>query len=338
VTARRRAPTAERTCGDPVAAILVLTGRDDLTSDAVVEELVRRGEQVVRYDTADFPTASHLAVSLTGDGWAGTLTGSRTVHLEDVKSVWWRRPNEFVTPADWPGHARALAVSEARSGLLGVLGSLDVRWINHPAHDAAANYKPRQLAVAARAGLDVPRTVITSDPDHAREFMGVDRVIYKGLGGGVLGPGGERRFLPVSLVGVDDVNDGVAGTAHLFQENVDKAFEVRLTVIGDRMFPVAIHAGSEAARLDWRTDYRSLSYAPVTLPSEVEKGVRRLLDELGLFFGALDFAITPEGRWKFLEVNPNGQWHWIAVKVGIPLVAAMADALQDALQEGAACP
>jgi glutathione synthase/RimK-type ligase-like ATP-grasp enzyme len=218
-----------------------------------------------------------------------------------------------------------------------VLGSLDVRcvrWINHPAHDAAANYKPRQLAVATRAGLDVPRTVITSDPEHARKFMGTDQVIYKGLGGGVLGPGGERRFLPVSLVGADEVNDGVAGTAHLFQENVEKAFEVRLTVIGDRMFPVAIHAGSEAARLDWRTDYRSLSYAPVALPPDVEKSVRRLLDELGLFFGALDFAITPEGRWKFLEVNPNGQWHWIAVKAGIPMAATMADALQ----EGAACP
>jgi glutathione synthase/RimK-type ligase-like ATP-grasp enzyme len=94
------------------------------------------------------------------------------------------------------------------------------------------------------------------------------------------------------------------------------------------MFPVAIHAGSEKARLDWRTDYRSLKYESAKLPVDVEKGVRRLMGELGLFFGALDFAVTPDGRWKFFEVNPNGQWHWIAVKAGIPLVDAMADALQ----------
>lgn len=282
--AARRAPTAEPTCTD-VAAILILTGRDDLTADAVVEELVNRGEEVVRFDTADFPTASRLAVSLTGDGWAGLLAGSRLVRLESVKSVWWRRPNEFRTPDDWPGPARALAVSEARSGLLGVLGSLDVRWINHPADDAAANYKPRQLAVAARVGLDVPRSVITSDPDHAREFIGSDQVVYKGLGGGVLGPGGKRQF-------------------------------------------VAIHAGSEAARLDWRSDYRSLTYEPVDIPAEVAKGVGRLMDELRLYFGALDFAVTPDGRWVFFEVNPNGQWHWLAVRAGIPLVEAMADALQ----------
>ncbi|MFJ6214570.1 ATP-grasp ribosomal peptide maturase [Streptomyces sp. NPDC092296] len=312
--------------------ILVLTGRDDLTADAVVEELTGRGEKVVRYDTADFPTRSRLAVSLTADGWTGTLANSRTLRLETVKSVWWRRPNEFATPESWPGHARALAVSEARSGLLGVLGSLPIHWINHPAHDAAANYKPRQLAVAARAGLDVPRTIITSDPEQARRFMGSDRVVYKGLGGGVLGPGRSRQFLPVALVSADQVDEGVSGTAHLFQENVPKAFEVRLTVIGRRMFPVAIHAGSDAARLDWRTDYRSLAYEPVPLPEQVRTGVRTLMDELGLFFGALDFAVTPDGRWKFFEVNPNGQWHWIAVKAGIPLVTAMADALQGAAE------
>lgn len=311
-----------------MAQILILTGRDDVTADAVVEELVSRGEEVVRYDTADFPTASRLAVSLTGEGWAGLLSGSRLVRVESVKSVWWRRPNEFRTPDDWPGHARALALSEARSGLLGVLGSLPVRWINHPAADAAANYKPKQLASAARAGLNVPRSVITSDPDHAREFIGAEQVVYKGLGGGVLGPGGKRQFLPVSLVGADEIDDGVTGTAHLFQERVPKAYEVRLTVIGGRMFPVAIHAGSAAARLDWRTDYRSLRYTRPALPTDVEEGVRRLMDELDLYFGALDFAVTPDGRWVFFEVNPNGQWHWLTVKAGLPLVEAMADALQ----------
>jgi ATP-grasp ribosomal peptide maturase len=311
-----------------MGTILVLTGRDDLTADAVVGELARRDAEVVRYDTADFPTASRLAVSLTGGGWAGPLVGSRTVALESVTSVWWRRPNEFRTPVEWPGAARALAVSEARSGLLGVLGSLPVRWVNHPAADAAANYKPKQLAVAARAGLDVPRSVITNDPEHAREFIGADHVVYKGLGGGVLGPEGNRRFLPVTLVSADEIDDGVTGTAHLFQERVPKAYEVRLTVIGERMFPVAIRADSEAARLDWRTDYRSLRYERVALPTDVERGVRRLMSELGLYFGAFDFAVTPGGRWVFFEVNPNGQWHWIAVKAGVPLVEAMADALQ----------
>lgn len=35
----------------------MLTGRDDLTADAVEDELSSRGASVVRYDTADFPLA-----------------------------------------------------------------------------------------------------------------------------------------------------------------------------------------------------------------------------------------------------------------------------------------
>lgn len=311
-----------------MSTILVLTGRDDLTADAVVDELTRRKASVIRYDTADFPLSSRLAVTLGPNGWDGGLIGDRTIDLATIGSVWWRRPAEFSVPTEWPDEARAFALSEARVGVLGVLGSLPVRWINHPAKDSAANYKPVQLAVAARAGLEVPRTVITSDPNHARAFIGSDEVIYKGLSGGVLTAERRHRYLPTTLLRAGEIDDGLAGTAHLFQERVPKQYEVRLTVIGEQMFPVGIHAGSDAAKLDWRTDYGSLTYEPVELPVDVQKGVRLLMDEMGLFFGALDFAVTPDGRWVFFEVNPNGQWHWLAVKAGVPMVEAMADALQ----------
>lgn len=311
-----------------MGTVLVLTARDDVTADAVIDELSTRDVRVVRYDTADFPISSRLAATLGPTGWEGTVTGDRTVDLNDVDAVWWRRPEVFDVPTGWPDHARAFAVSEARAGLLGVLGSLPVRWINHPARDSAANYKPVQLAVAARCGLRVPQTVITSDPDHAREFIGGSEVVYKGLSGGVLGPSRQHHYLPTTLVDAEQLDESVAGTAHLFQERVPKAFEVRLTVIGERMFPIAIHAGSEAARLDWRTDYASLTYEWIDMPVQVEKSVRMLMDELGLFFGALDFAVTPDGRWVFFEINPNGQWHWLAARTGAPMVEAMADALQ----------
>lgn len=311
-----------------MGTVLVLTGRDDLTADAVIDELTRRKASVVRYDTSDFPQVSRVAAALGTQGWEGQLTAVRSIDLETISAVWWRRPAEFNVPIDWPDEAQAFAVSEARVGVLGVLGSLPVRWINHPANDSAANYKPVQLAVAARAGLDVPRTIITSDPDHAREFIGADEAIYKGLSGGVLTAERRHRYLPTTVLRAAEIDPSLTGTAHLFQERVPKRCEVRLTVIGQRMFPVAIHAGSAAAKLDWRTDYPSLTYGPIELPVHVEKGVRLLMDELGLYFGALDFAVTPDGRWVFFEVNPNGQWHWLAAKTGVPMVEAMADALQ----------
>lgn len=49
--------------------------------------------------------------------------------------------------------------------------------------------------------------------------------------------------------------------------------------------------------------------------------------ELDLSFGALDFLVTSSGDWVFLEINPNGQWAWIEDKTGLPIAAAIADAL-----------
>jgi glutathione synthase/RimK-type ligase-like ATP-grasp enzyme len=56
--------------------------------------------------------------------------------------------------------------------------------------------------------------------------------------------------------------------------------------------------------------------------------VRALLDRLGLRFGALDFVVTPDGEWWFLECNPNGQWAWIEDETGLPIASALADALE----------
>jgi ATP-grasp ribosomal peptide maturase len=308
--------------------ILVLTERQDVTADAVVDELNHRGADVWRYDTAEFPTASTLAATLTEHGWDGQLAaGHRCLDLRTVTAVWWRRPTEFRVPDHWSGHQRAYAIGEARAGLLGVLASLPARWVNHPAADSAANYKPRQLAVAARVGLDVPRTIITSDVRQAQAFIGDGEVIYKPMSGGVRAEG-RHWYVPTTPMRAGDVDASIAGTAHLLQERIDKMFEVRLTVIGPRMFPIAIHAHSDAARQDYRTDYPSLTYARIELPAIVEKGVRALMDEFGLCFGALDFAIGHDGRWRFLEINATGQWHWLTRHTDAPMVEAMADVLQ----------
>lgn len=79
--------------------------------------------------------------------------------------------------------------------------------------------------------------------------------------------------------------------------------------------------------MDFRADYDSLTYTVIPTPEHVRSGVRRLLADLRLRFGALDFIVTPDGDWVFLEVNPNGEWAWIDELT--PLIAsAIADALE----------
>lgn len=84
----------------------------------------------------------------------------------------------------------------------------------------------------------------------------------------------------VGEVTPEDIDERVAGTVHLFQQRVDKAGDVRVTVIGERVFCVRIDCGL----LDWRTDYGRLRYSVVEPPAGIADALHRYLARFGLGF------------------------------------------------------
>ncbi len=201
------------------------------------------------------------------------------------------------------------ATLECTYGLGGVLCAQPWQWIDHPAAVADASYKPRQLRMAAQCGLTVPRSLVTNVGAQVREFAAeVSALVYKSLSPGVVTEQDEVRIIYTSRLTVDDVDDSAIGLCcHLFQEWIPKAFDVRLTVVGDRFFAVAVHADSPEATVDWRCRYGDLRYEVCQTPDAVCRGVMTYLRAFGLTFGAFDFSVTPDDRWWFLECNPAGQ-------------------------------
>ncbi|MGH3800666.1 MAG: MvdC/MvdD family ATP grasp protein, partial [Pseudonocardiaceae bacterium] len=130
-------------------AVLVLTAHEDLTADAVISELNRRGASVARMDTGDFPIRSQLAATISATGVEGRLrVNGVEMDLGSVESIYYRRPTRFRFPDALSDADRVLAATEARLGFGGVLGALDALWVNHPARVAIAEYKPIQLHIA----------------------------------------------------------------------------------------------------------------------------------------------------------------------------------------------
>jgi hypothetical protein len=148
--------------------------------------------------------------------------------------------------------------------------------------------------------------------------------IYKPLWAPLYDLDGVSATVKVAEVTADEIDEAVTGTVHLFQQRVDKVADVRVTVIGEEIFPVRI----DSDLLDWRTDYDRLTYSVPDLPPGMAFSLRRYLGHFGLVFGAFDFAIDGEGRWWFLECNPSGQWAWLEPETGLPMAAAMADLLE----------
>ncbi|MEU3075032.1 ATP-grasp ribosomal peptide maturase [Streptomyces laurentii] len=314
--------------------VLVIAARTDWPTDRVVQALTDGGAEVFRMDTAEFPQQLSLAGRIDARrGWAGGLTTAhRALDLSDVAAVYYRAPNPFEFADGMSEPERRFAAAQARAGLGGIITALDCRWVSHPAAMSRAEYKPLQLATAQRAGLSIPPTLITNTPDAVKAFVGDvgGQVICKPVATPVFIEGDQLKTVYTRRVTEADLADlaGLDATAHLFQAWVDKAHEVRLTVVGERLLAAEIHAGSEAAHTDWRSDYGSLAYRTTDTPDHVADGVHRYMKDLDLRFAAMDFIVTPDGEWVFLEANPCGQWDWIQHRTGLPIAQAIADELR----------
>ncbi len=311
--------------------VLIVSQELDPTADEVVLMLSERGVPVFRIDRAWFPQRLTLEAELRDGRWAGCLgTGERRIELSDIRSVWYRWRSQFMVSPQLSRPDRQHAEREARTGFDGVICSLDARHVNHP-HRVAALPKPSELILAARCGLDVPATVISNSSRQVRAFAnGSHAVVRKLFSCHVLDESGRSMVGHTRLITDDDLTDldHVALTAHQVQHYVDKLMDVRVVVVGDRIFPVAIHPMSEAARIDFRADYRALRHEVIELPVVVTHGIRRFMAESGLLMASMDFSVDRDGRYYFLECNPaGGQYGWLEAKTGVRLTEAVADLL-----------
>lgn len=317
--------------------ILLLTQKVDAHAYPILQELEHRHVQVLRFDLADFPAHIEIASSLEGgQRWKGWLRYEGQIHaLEEIHSVWNRRPtNPDVSNAYLPPIRAFLNLENVR-GLVGILHG--AFWVSPRSAIQAAECKPAQLHLAQSVRLPVPRTLITTHPEAVTAFFEEcgGRVISKAVAKGVVDIEKrylkeEPRFMYTSQVLAEHLDDleGVRVCAHLFQEKISKAMDLRVVVMGRQVFPIGIHAHSQDSALDWRKDYAHLSYSIEHLPIEIEQKLLAMVRAFGLQYSSADFIVTPEGQYIFIELNPNGQFGWLASATGLPLAEAMANLLQ----------
>ncbi|MGH3915467.1 MAG: MvdC/MvdD family ATP grasp protein, partial [Pseudonocardiaceae bacterium] len=189
--------------------ILVIADATDSTADQVCAELSSRGVGLFRFDTAEFPGRLQLRAELDGATWRGELVrdGDR-VDLDEVRSVYVRRPRPFEVPAHLTVAERWHAATECRYGLGGCLTSLPVRYLNHPSRAADAAYKPRQLKDLQACGLTTPPTLVTNSADAVREFAAYyGLLVCKSIAASVLHTGDTAHVVYTRRITDNDLSD-----------------------------------------------------------------------------------------------------------------------------------
>jgi hypothetical protein len=91
-----------------------------------------------------------------------------------------------------------------------------------------------------------------------------------------------------------------------------------LTCVDGESLAVTIDSQSTAgATLDWRRRQFDLTYRRARLERRLHLALARLMARLGLVFGAIDLAVTPDGKTVFFEVNSKGNWLWLERRLGL---------------------
>jgi hypothetical protein len=127
---------------------------------------------------------------------------------------------------------------------------------------------------------------------------------------------------------LDTLHDSIKICPCIFQEKIEKAFELRITTVNEKLFATKIDSQiSEDTRTDWRRNQFRVPYSKYQLPDEICSQIREMNKKLGLNFAVYDFIVTKEYEYCFLAVNPSGAWLWVENKIGFPISETLAEFL-----------
>ena len=293
----------------------------------VLELLQHDSREVLLLDISDLPYRASLVAAYSQSGldrleYLGNGRGS--VPLNRVRSVWWRRPQvpDLLSIPD--DNVRAFTYNEWQEATNGLWQLIDAPWMNPPARDEVAGRKLLQLKIAAELGLRIPRTLVTSDPDQARSFiaeLGVERTVFKTFSCT------HEIWRETRLVGRQELDllDSVRLAPVIFQEYIPADADLRITLVGESIFPAAIHNRETDYPVDFRMSLGQALTEATELPPEVERKLHALMKCLGLVYGAVDMRRTPKGEHVFLEINTAGEFLFVEERTDLPISSAVAD-------------
>jgi hypothetical protein len=265
--------------------------------------------------------------------------------LDDIAGVWYRKPmpilrRELPVKHEYRPYVQESIERHAQSWTIAFPKAV---WVSDYYDLVRASDKPLQLALAQQIGFRVPPTIVSSDPAEVNHFLRQrPDSVTKPLVPAYPLINGERRLLFTTRIGGSFTPDlsNLYLAPSIFQEAVDLLHEVRVTVIGDRVFPAIVRSdldkkNGNAARLNRILDNKVGYYkgtvrieAMKDLPADIAEKCITHTARLNLKFGALDIILDKKGTWWFLENNPNGQWAYIEEATGLPIGKALADLLQ----------
>lgn len=296
--------------------ILILGHSYDDHAAAVQAELANRGHQPLGLDSSQFP--ANLRIALDPATLSGTLNlpGSSPLALKEVHAVYWRNYAGVGKPELHDAEQAFIARNDARSLFESLLILLPTRWVNGWEAFQLHQTKPAQLARVAALHVPVPPTLLTNDPQEVLAFAAKHpSLIVKPVQGG----DHTRRLSPEHVT--PENLESLRYAPITLQAEVPGT-NIRVFVAGQRV--MACEIKTEA--IDYREDAEALLKIHA-LPPLIEAMARSIARELKMLWTGIDFRLTPEGQYTFLEANPSPMFLGFEAQTGLPLMESLIEIL-----------
>jgi hypothetical protein len=335
--------------GSLMTQLLIVTSQSDIHVDALINyldnTLDNRKIEPIRLNTENFIQQAHYQFTWDKSGNAcdqklAFQDSSRII--KDVKVIWWRKPQDYypykMIEDEW---AIKYSQEESKSLVQSLPGLFPkAKWINNYYDLRFPSRRINQIPLAKQLDIPIPPTLVTNQYEPIVTFL-------KQYGSCIIKPMDYSGFLhddkqyacytrPIDLETIDALRDSIHLAPVFIQQRISKKAEYRVTLIGKKSFVCRIeteHLNDAEVNQDWRvTEPDKLVHTPDTLPEDYIAKLHKMLELLGLNFGAFDIIRGDDDVLYFIELNPNGQWYWIEILTGMPMVKAMVELIEDLAQ------
>lgn len=300
--------------------IVIAGALEDPHARAIYQRLRERGHEPFVLDAQRFP--EDLPISLGHASSEITIAGRRigrpvAVYLRSI----YQSPATYGVDADEAMKRDWLRTTLAFRERSTLLSAILLRWESSGTamYNSVATStnitKPYQIALLEAAGLPVPITLWSNDPDAVRRFCSEREAIYKPVAGGA----STRKVEPNDLT--DERLAKLRGAPVCFQELLP-GDDVRVYVIDGRVI-CALRIDTDA--IDFRQNEKRIT--PIELPAEVAQQCVRAAEIIGLRYTGMDIKADREGRYKILELNPSAMFLGFESRAGVDISGPLCDAL-----------
>lgn len=244
--------------------------------------------------------------SSSPSGWI-ELAGRR-IRVDELRGMYLR-----------PSEPAAGAAQKAAMVLLALAASLPSVVVNRPAAGRSNASKPYQVCLIAQAGLQVPDTLVTTDPIAAKTFLGKHgRLVYKSISG--------IRSIVATLNGSDEARLDDVRTGPVQLQSYVAGLDVRVHIVGEHWFACSVKSTADDYRYAGATG-STVELSAFELPEHVGTQLVALVRSMNLLVAGVDLRRTTNGSWVCFEVNPSPGFPWYEEATGHEIAEAIANLL-----------